>query len=65
MAATRKPKLSYLGNIWPKFYDGNINFIYLDDEESILNSLKVIGMKLHVLVSFKMSKITHFVKRIC
>ena len=43
MAATRKPKLSYLGNIWPKFYDVNINFIYLDDEESIFNSLKVIG----------------------
>ena len=61
MATTRKPKLSYLGNIWPKFYDVNINFIYLDDEESILNSLKVIGMKLHVLVLFKMSKITHFV----
>ena len=65
MAATRKPNLSYLGNIWPKFYDVNINFIYLDDEESIFNNLKVIGMKLHVLVLFKMSKITHFVKRIC
>ena len=65
MAATRKPKLSYLRNIRPKFYDVNINFIYLDDEESIFNSLKVIGMKLHVLVLFKMSKITHFVKRIC
>ena len=49
MAATRKLKLSYLGNIWPKFYDGNINFIYLDDEESIFNGLKVIGIKLHVL----------------
>ena len=65
MAATRKPKLPYLGNIWPKFYDVNINFIYLDDEESIFNSLIVIGMKLHVLVLFKMSKIKHFVKRIC
>ena len=65
MAATRKPKLSYLGNIWPRFYEANINFIYLDDEESIFDSLKVIGMKLHVLVLFKMSKITHFVKRIC
>ena len=65
MDATRKPKLSYLGNIWPKFYDVHINFIYLDDEESIFNSLKVIGMKLHVLVLFKMSEITHFVKRIC
>ena len=65
MAATRKPKLSYLGNIWSKFYDVNINFIYLDDEKSISYSLKVIGMKLHVLVLFKMSKITHFVKRIC
>ena len=64
MAATRKPKLSYLG-IWPKFYDVNINFIYLDDEEYSFNSLKVIGMKLHVLVLFKMTKITHFVKRIC
>ena len=50
MAATRKPKLSYLGNIWPKLYDVNINFIYLDNEEFILNGLKVIGMKLHVLV---------------
>ena len=50
MAATRKPKLSYLGNIWPKFYDVNINFIYLDGELSILNGLKVIGMELHVLI---------------
>ena len=50
MAATREPKLSYLGNIRPKFYDVNINFIYLDDEESIFNDLKVIGMTLHVLV---------------
>ena len=56
MAATRKPKLSYLGHIWPKFYDVYINFMYLDDENSIFNSLKVIGMKLHVLVLFKMSK---------
>ena len=50
MAATRKPKLSYLGNIWPKFYDVNINFIYLDDEEFLFNGVKVIEMKLHVLV---------------
>ena len=49
MAATRKPKLSYLGNIWPKFYDVKINFIYLDAEESIFIGLKVIGIKLHVL----------------
>ena len=49
-AATRKPKLSYLGNIWPKFSDVNINFIYLDDEESICSGLKKIGIKLHVLV---------------
>ena len=50
MAATRKPKLSYLGNIWPKFHDVNINFIYLDDKDPIFNGLKVIGIKLHVLV---------------
>ena len=31
-------------------HDVNINFIYLDDEQSIFNGLKVIGMKLHVLV---------------
>ena len=62
MAATRKPKLSYLGNIWLIFYRVNINFKYLDDEESIFNSLKVIGIKFHVLVLFKMSKMTHFVK---
>ena len=62
MAATQKPKLSYLGNIWPKFHDVNINFIDLDDEESFFNGLKVIGMKLLVLVYFKMSKLTHFVK---
>ena len=62
MADIRKPKLSYLGNIWLKFYDVNINFIYLDIEESFFNGLKVIGMKLHVLVYFKMSKMTHFVK---
>ena len=46
MAASQKAKLSYLG----KFYDVNINFIYLDDEGSIFNGLKMIGMKLHVLV---------------
>ena len=65
MAATRKPKLLYLGNIWPKFFNGNINFIYLDDEESIFNGLKVIRMKLHVLVYLrknKMSEMTRFVK---
>ena len=62
MTATRKPKLSYLGNIWPKFYDGNIYSIYLYDEESICNGLKVIGMQLHVLVKFKTSKMTHFVE---
>ena len=48
MAATRKPKLSYLGNKWPKFYDVNINFIYFVDEEAICNGLKVIGMRLNV-----------------
>ena len=50
MAASQKAKLSYLGNMWPKFYDVNINFMYLDDEGSIFNGLKMIGMKLHVLV---------------
>ena len=48
MAATRKPKLSYLGNKWPEFYDVNINFIYFVDDEYISNGLKVIGMKLNV-----------------
>ena len=62
MAATQKPKLSYLGNIWPKFYDVNINFIYLNDKDSIFIGLEVIGIKLHVLVYIKMSKMTHFVK---
>ena len=56
MAATRKPKLSYLGDIWPNFYDVNINSIYLDDKESICNGLKVIGMQLHVLVNLKRPK---------
>ena len=45
-----KNKIIILCNIWPTFYDVNINFIYLDDEESIFNGLKVIGIKLHVLV---------------
>ena len=50
MAATRKPKLSCLANIWHKFHDFSINSIYLDDEKSICDGLKVIRMKLYVLV---------------